>query len=103
MAKTASEMIQTAIARASGRTAAVHFITVTPAGYAVYSVGSSQDVETAYSVTVSPAGAYRCTCPSEMRAACWHRAGVAIVRASRQGHGLPADGPNAQEARPAAA
>ncbi|HEV8637924.1 MAG TPA: hypothetical protein VG370_27215 [Chloroflexota bacterium] len=39
------------------------------------------------------------TCPSELRVACWHRAAVAVVRGSRLGHGLPADGPGALERR----
>ena len=33
--------------------------------------------------------------------ACWHRAAVATVRASRQGFGLPVDGPSAEDERAA--
>ena len=102
MAKTADEMIRTAFDRARARTAAVHYAGTSAGGYATYAVGSSQTVELAYRVTVR-GDEFRCTCPSELRPACWHRAAVAIVRASRQGHGLPVDGPNAREARPAAA
>jgi hypothetical protein len=102
MARTAAEVVKGAFGRARGRTAAVHYVATSAGGFAVYSVDSSQDTETAYRVTVR-AGQYRCTCPPEMRPACWHRAAVAIVRASRQGHGLPADGPSAEEARVLAA
>lgn len=100
--KTTAEIISAAFARAQGRTAAVHYLHTSVGGYATYAVGSSASVETAYSVTVSPAGHYRCTCPSEMRPACWHRAAVYQVRATRQAWVLPADGPSAEEERAAA-
>jgi hypothetical protein len=50
--KTAAEMVQAAIDRARGRTAAVHYVGTSAGGYATYSVGSSQDTDTAYRVTV---------------------------------------------------
>ena len=99
MAKSIDEMVRGAFARARGRSAAVHYIETSQAGYAVYSVDSSASTDTAYRVTVSPSGAYACTCPSETRPACWHRAAVAQVRANRMGFGLPADGPTAEQER----
>ena len=82
MAKTADEMIRGAFARARERTALAHFLTTNAGGYDVYAVGSSTDPDTAYTVTVDRAERYRCTCPSETRAACWHRAAVAVRRAN---------------------
>jgi hypothetical protein len=105
MAKTAAEMVRGAFERARGRTAAVHYVGTSTGGFATYSVDSSACVENAYSVTVDVAGQFRCTCPASDsgKPACWHRAAVAIVRASRQGFGLPADGPTAEELRAAEA
>jgi hypothetical protein len=97
MAMTEQQLIHGAFRRAVGRTAAVHFVGTSAGGYATYVVGSSRDVEAGYRVTVDLAGVYRCTCPSELRPACWHRGAVAMVRASRQGFGLPADGPGPRE------
>lgn len=102
MAKSAAEIISGALARAQGRTAAVHYLSTSAGGYAIYSVDSSKSVENAYTVTVSPAGQYRCTCPSELRPACWHRAAVHQVRVTRQAWGLPANGPSAEQERAAA-
>ena len=102
MAKTAADITRGAFRRAIGRTSAVHFLGTTTGGFAVYSVDSSRDVDSAYTVTVR-GDHYRCTCPSEHRPACWHRAAVAAVRASRSGFGLPADGHSAEDARVLAA
>jgi uncharacterized Zn finger protein len=102
MAKTAAEITKGAFQRALGRTAAVHYVGTTTGGFAVYSVDSSRDADSAYTVTVRGEH-YRCTCPSELRPACWHRAAVAMVRASRRGFGLPADGHSAEDERAAAA
>lgn len=103
--RTVEQTIRAAFERARGRTAAVHFVNTTPAGYAVYSVDSSASTDVAYSVTVSPTGLLTCTCPAadNGRGACWHRAAVLTVRASRQGFGLPVDGPSAEDDRAAAA
>jgi SWIM zinc finger len=100
MAKTADEMIRAAFQRARERSSAVHFVGLSSGGFAVYAVGSSRDVDTAYAVTVKD-DAYRCTCPSEHRPACWHRAAVASLRASRRGFGLEPDGPTADQMRAA--
>ena len=101
MAKTAAEMVQAAIDRARGRTAAVHYVGTSAGGYDVYAVGSSTDPDTAYTVTVDRAERYRCTCPSETRAACWHRAAVAVRRANDRARAEYLA--RAVEARPAAA
>jgi len=93
---TDTAMIQGAIERARGRTAAVHYLGTSSGGFATYSVGSSRDTDAAYNVTVRDEQ-YRCTCPSELRPACWHRSAVAIIRASRLMFGLLADGPNPRE------
>lgn len=87
---TEDQSIRGAFRRAAGRRATVHFVGVSAGGYAAYSVGSSRDVDTAYTVTVGPDGRFRCTCPSETRPACWHRAAVFNARASRAAFGLPA-------------
>lgn len=102
MAKTASEMIRGAFDRARGRRPLVHFLTTNAGGFAVYAVGSTADVDTAYRVTVRDEQ-FRCTCAAELRPACWHRAAVASVRASRRAFGMPADGPTAEQAAAAAA
>jgi uncharacterized Zn finger protein len=102
MAKTAAEMVRGACDRARGRRPLVHFLAITPAGFAVYVVGSSGSVDSAYRVTVK-GDAFVCTCAAELRPACWHRAAVASVRASRQAFGMPADGPTAEQAAAAAA
>jgi hypothetical protein len=88
MAMSEAQLIQGAFRRAAGRGAAVHFVATTSGGFDVYSVGSSKDVDTAYAVTVR-GDEYRCTCPSELRPACWHRAAVFNHRASRAAFGLP--------------
>jgi hypothetical protein len=82
MAKTAAETVRGAFDRARGRRALVHFLTTSAGGFAVYAVGSTADVETAYHVTVDPAGGFRCTCaPADQgRPACWHRAAAAAGR-----------------------
>ncbi|HEV8639417.1 MAG TPA: SWIM zinc finger family protein [Chloroflexota bacterium] len=99
MAKTEQQIITGAFARARGRLAAVRWLGRSAGGYATYAVGSSRDVETGYRVTVGPVGEVLCTCPSELRPACWHRAAVLSVRASRLLFGLSADGPSATEVR----
>ena len=81
MAKTAAEMIQGAIERSRRRQALVHFLTTNAGGYAVYSVGSTADPDAAYTVTVR-GNDFLCTCPSEARIACWHRAAVYVRRAN---------------------
>jgi hypothetical protein len=90
-------LMHAALRRAAGRLASVRFLAVSSGGYAVYSVGSSRDPENAYRVTVSPSGEYRCTCPSELRPACVHRAAVYLVRVQREAGGLEADGPRIGE------
>jgi hypothetical protein len=80
MARTADEIIRVAFERARGRSALVHRTGGTPVGYAVYSVGSSTDPDSAYRVTVSPDEQYASVCPSEIRPACWHRCAVHIRR-----------------------
>jgi hypothetical protein len=82
MAKTADEMIRGAFARARERVALAQFLRTNAGGYDVYSVGSSADPDSAYRVTVDRAERYRCTCPSETRPACWHRAAVYVRRAN---------------------
>lgn len=94
--KTPAQTVRDAFRRAAHRTAAVHYLGTTSGGFATYSVGSSRDTETAYTVTVR-GDLYRCTCPSEFRPACWHRAAVATVRASRAGFGLEPSGPSAAD------
>ena len=96
---TANEAIRAAFERARGRTALVHYVTTSAGGFAVYSVGSTMDPDTAYTVTVR-GDEYRCTCAGAHRPACWHRAAVATERASRRGFGLPADGPTAGDRAP---
>ena len=81
MAKTEREMIGGAFERARGRQALVHFIETTSGGFDVYAVGSTQDVDQAYTVTVK-GSEFKCTCPSEQRVACWHRAAVCVRRAN---------------------
>jgi hypothetical protein len=98
MAKTAAEMVRGAFDRARGRRALVHFLATSAGGFAVYAVGLTADVDTAYRVAVR-GSAYRCTCAAELRPACWHRAAVATVRANRHAWGLPADGPSAEQER----
>jgi hypothetical protein len=90
MAKSAAEMVRGAFDRARGRRALVHFLATSAGGFAIYAVDSTADVDTAYRVTVRGAE-YRCTCAAEPRPACWHRAAVASVRASRQAFGMPAE------------
>lgn len=92
------DQIRLALRRAAGRLGAVRFLAVSSGGYSVYCVGSSRDPENAYRVTVSPSGEYRCTCPSELRPACVHRAAVYLVRIQREAGGLPADGRRIGEA-----
>src|SRR5262245_12608820 len=92
MAKSAAEVNRRAFARARGRSALVHYLATSVGGFAVYAVGSTDDPDHGYRVTVRD-NSYVCTCPSEERVACWHRAIVASVRANRQGFGLEADGP----------
>jgi len=89
MAKTAADTIRGAFERARGRGALVHFLATSTGGYDAYSVGSTADLDTAYTVTVLGA-TYRCTCPAEGNVACWHRAAVFNHRASREAFGLPA-------------
>src|SRR5439155_18010085 len=98
MARTAAEMITGALERARGRSALVHYLVTSAGGFATYAVGSTTDVDSAYRVTVR-SEEYRCTCPAADagRDACWHRAAVAVVRVSRVGFGLPADGPSAEQ------
>jgi uncharacterized Zn finger protein len=109
MAKTADEMnraavlqklIRGAFARARERVALAHYLTTNAGGYDVYAVGSSTDPDTAYTVTVDGAEQYRCTCPSETRPACWHRAAVYVRRANDRAR---AEALARAEARPAAA
>lgn len=102
MAMSAIDITRNAFRRAMGRTSAVHFLGTTTGGFAVYAVDSSQDTDTAYSVTVR-GDHFRCTCQGGLRSACWHRAAVAAVRASRVGFGLPADGHTAEDERASAA
>ena len=101
MATTIDETVRRAFQRAHGRSALVHYLETSQAGYAVYAVDSTASTDTAYVVTVAPSGQFRCTCPAADlgRPACWHRAAVATVRASRTGFGLPADGPTAEQER----
>ena len=99
MAKTADEMIRGAFARARERVVLAHYLTTNAGGFDVYSVGSSADVDAAYTVTVR-GGEYRCTCPSETRVACWHRAAVYVRRANDRAR---AEALARAEARPAAA
>jgi hypothetical protein len=80
MAKTADEMVRGAFDRARERVALVHFLGKNAGGFEVYAVGSSTDPDTAYTVTVDGAGTFRCTCPSETRPACWHRAATHVRR-----------------------
>jgi hypothetical protein len=98
MAKSAAEVVRGAVDRARGRRALVHFLATSAGGFAVYAVGSTADVDTAYRMTVRGA-AYRCACAAELRPACWHRAAVAMVRANRVAWGLPAAGPSAEQER----
>jgi uncharacterized Zn finger protein len=93
MAMTEQQAILGAFKRAAGRRAAVRFVGTSNGGYAVYAVGSSEDVDRSYRVTVDPDGVFRCTCPSELRPACWHRAAVHLTRIQRMAGGLAADGP----------
>lgn len=95
---TEQQVVEAALRRARVRTGAVRFLALSSGGYAVYCVGSSRDPENAYRVTVAPDGTYRCTCPSELRPACVHRAAVYLVRIQREAGGLPADGPRIGEA-----
>jgi len=82
MAQTVEDAVRGAFLRARERTALAHFLTTNAGGYDVYAVGSSADPDTAYTVTVDRAEHYRCTCPSETRPACWHRAAVYVRRAN---------------------
>jgi uncharacterized Zn finger protein len=91
-------LMHAALARAASRLGSVRFLAVSSGGYAVYCVGSSRDPENAYRVTVAPDGTYRCTCPSELRPACVHRAAVYLVRIQREAGGLAADGPRIGDA-----
>src|SRR6266540_3802011 len=100
MAKTADEMIRGALERARERVALAHYLTTNAGGYDVYAVGSSTDPDTAYTVTVDRAEHYRCTCPSETRPACWHRAAVHVRRMNARAR---AEHLAREEARPAAA
>jgi hypothetical protein len=97
---TAAEMVRAAFERARGRSALVHWLDFDAEGAGTYAVGSSTDVEVAYTVRVLD-GAFFCDCPSAARPACWHRAAVAQLRASRAGFGLEADGPSAAQERSA--
>lgn len=81
MAKTEREMIGGAFERARGRQALVRFIETTAGGFDVYGVNSTADVDQAYTVTVR-GNEFKCTCPSEQRVACWHRAAVYVRRAN---------------------
>lgn len=94
---TDQQVIATALRRARVRTGAVRFLAVSSGGYSVYCVGSSRDPENAYRVTVDRDGVFRCTCPSELRPACVHRAAVYLVRVQREAGGLPPDGPRIGE------
>lgn len=94
------DLMRAALKRAAPRTGAVRWLGVSPGGFATYAVGSSRGVEDGYRVTVDPDGVYRCTCPSELRPACWHRASVWLVRVQREAGGLPADGPRIGETTP---
>jgi activator of HSP90 ATPase len=81
MAKTEREMIGGAFERARGRQALVRFLTTSAGGFDVYAVGSTADVDQAYTVTVK-GSEFKCTCPAEQRVACWHRAAVYVRRAN---------------------
>lgn len=96
---TDQDSMRLALLRARSRLGAVRFAGTSTGGFDTYHVGSSQDVETAYRVTVDPDGVYRCTCPSELRPACVHRASVFLIRAQREAGGLAAAGPTVAEMR----
>lgn len=98
MAKTERETIQSAISRAQGRTVLVRYAG-SANGTARYVVDSATDVDVAYRITCNGA-ALSCECPAAGRGLiCWHCAAVAQVRVGRQGFGLPADGPSAEQLR----
>lgn len=86
------DLMRSALKRAAGRIGAVRWLGVSPGGFATYAVGSSRDEQAGYRVTVDGEGTYRCTCPSELRPACWHRAACHLVRAQRMAGGMAADG-----------
>jgi hypothetical protein len=96
MAMTEEAQIRGAFDRARSRLALVHFIQTTEAGYDLYAVGSSTDVDSGYVVCVRE-NVYTCTCQSELRPACWHRAAVAIRRANDRAR---AEHEARQQARP---
>lgn len=82
MAKTAADPVRDAFARAASRLALVHRIHKDAGGAELYAVGSSTNPDSGYVVAVIGGTIFACTCPSEIRPACWHRAAVAIRRAN---------------------
>jgi hypothetical protein len=99
LAKTAAEMVKSALERARGRSGLVHWIGRSAGGFAAYAVASAESVDVAYRVTLK-AGEYRCCCPAgDAGRRGWHAGAVYAVRANRHAWGLLADGPSAEQER----
>ena len=95
MSKPTAESIRDAFTRAAARTHLVRFVEVV-GQTARYDVQSDSDPTRRHRVAVFTEARDRmtCGCPGSLHVACWHRAAVAIVRANREAHGLPLDGPS---------